>query len=63
MKFIGVVPVGPKWAVKHAGGFLGYAASKAEAVQAGHHLVQWMMARGQSARLVEEPCPSFVSPG
>lgn len=51
-----LVPEGRAWAVKHNGGILGYAGSRAQAVLLGKDLVGWLKSQGRAAALViEEP--------
>lgn len=50
-----------RWAVKHDGGYLGFAETREEARRIGLHLVDWFGHRGREASFVEEEPRSFVS--
>jgi|GEM_PF-2231529 hypothetical protein len=54
-----ITPHGVSWAVKHNGGFLGYAKSREEAVLIGQDLVEWLASKGRAAALVVEEPRSF----
>jgi len=57
---ISISNVGRRWAVKHDGGYLGFAGSREEALRIGRDLVEWFGRNGRDASLVEEEPRSFT---
>jgi len=51
---VSVVRDGARWAVKHNGGFLGFAESEDAAVNVARDLLSWLDGEGQPAELVVE---------
>jgi len=55
---IAVAPHGRSWAVKHNGGFLGYAKSESEAMKLAQGLVDWIMDQGRAVTLANGEMPT-----
>lgn len=52
-----VVPSRGSWAIKHNGGFLGYADSQAQALVVAQDLIEWLRGQGRAAELLVERSP------
>jgi len=53
-----ITPHGRSWAVKHNGGFLGYAQSQSQAIILAQGLVDWIKDQGRGAAMVIEETSS-----
>jgi len=53
-----IAPHGRSWAVKHNGGFLGYAKSQSQAIALAQGLVDWITDQGRGVTLAIEEAPS-----
>lgn len=53
MEAVTIAPDGPRWAIQHGGSVLGHAASRAEALNIGRSLVDWLQSEGRVATVVE----------
>ena len=51
---ISIVEDGRRWAVKHNGGFLGFASSEGEALSVARSLLQWLDSEGRAGELITE---------
>lgn len=58
MTDIVIAPHGRSWAVKHNGGFLGYAKSQSQAIALAQGLVDWIMDQGRGVTLGIEEMPT-----
>lgn len=52
---ITIAPDGQRWAIGHGGSVLGHAGSRAEALNIGNSLVDWLESEGRHAAVVERP--------
>ena len=53
MEAVTIAPDGQRWAIQHGGSVLGHATSRAEALNIGHSLVDWLESEGRAAAVVE----------
>ena len=53
MEAVTIAPDGQRWAIQHGGSILGHAASRAEALNIGRSLVDWLQSEGRVAAVVE----------
>jgi hypothetical protein len=56
-----IAPHGRSWAVRHNGGFLGYAESQPQAMMLAQALVEWLMDQDRGATLAIEALPSAAA--
>lgn len=53
MEAVTIAPDGQRWAIQHGGSVLGHATSRAEALNIGRSLVDWLESEGRQAAVVE----------
>lgn len=53
MEAVTIAPDGQRWAIQHGGSVLGHATSRAEALNIGRSLVDWLESEGRLAAVVE----------
>lgn len=53
MEAVTIAPDGQRWAIQHGGSVLGHATTRAEALNIGRSLVEWLQSEGRSATVVE----------
>ena len=59
MEAVTIAPDGQRWAIQHGGSVLGHATSRAEALNIGRSLVDWLESEGRASAVVE--AGSFAS--